>query len=347
MKEGKTFWGKQPGIFIKCMLAIYVVAFVWCYLLNQFLYTYPIITWFLDNWFLWLFSTWWFLSFVAVGQWPFTFIKGRYTRGFAMIFVSWVIGWINYYLLAKYYDATAILAVVGNLYFFIVFFSFTGENFGWAHLSPAKQYLAVITTNLGLTWLLCNTAIQWIPPWWFCVIQIVLGSQLFAYWCGKMTQPLKNIAAWAIVWIIVALYTLLLSLFGWYNYASPDLVSTFWHLGFFSPEGKILFNAWCSFGGLGLLLPMHNWPFRKIKQPWGGIIASIFTFIVACIVTVVFISIFPTLFPIATFGADRWVLEAQTYAWFPTMLVFFVIYGFGWGLEPYIWKGQKATGEYE
>jgi hypothetical protein len=239
--------------------------------------------------------------------------------------------------------------MIGNLYFFIVFTSFTGDNFGWSDLPPSRQFLAIVVINLAMSWLIAMSPIRWIPPWWFPIAQCILGPQLYPYVFRKMKQPMKNLAAWSLLFLAVAIYLLILSMIGWYDFSAADPVAPqFWRIGFFTPIGKTFFNLWCS-ACFGVLLAMHNWPFRKIKQPWGGALAAICSGIWTYFGTLFLWWLFPTyIYPPAIYGPDRWVYEVQTFAWFAVVFCFFYTLGCGWATHgDYLWKEQKTPGTWE
>ena len=351
MEEQKSFWWRQPGIFIKIVIAIYVSTVIFNYFFSEILRAYPIIVWWLDNWSLWLFQLWWYFVFLGVGMWPFNKIEGRYTRAITMFVTSWILGIITY-LVIVHFDPTGEVwdfAIMGNLYFLIVFTSFTGDNFGWSDLPQSRQFLAIVAINLALSLIIGFSAIRWIPAWWFPLCQCILGPQLYQYVFRKMKQPMKNIAVWGLLFLATGLYIWILSLIGWYDFSLPDVVAPdFWKMGFFTPQGKVFFNFWCG-SCFGVLVAAHNWPFRRIKQPWGGLLAVIFSAILAATVTVFLWWLFPNyIYPPATFGPDRWVLEVQSYTWIATMFCFLYTLGTGWASHAdYLWKGQKTPGTWE
>lgn len=351
MEEKKSFWWRQPGIFIKYAIACYGCAAIFNYIYSEALRAYPIIVWWLDNWSIWLFAIWWYFIFLGVGLWPFNKIKGRYTSALTGFVVSWILGYITY-LVVVYFDPTGVewdFALIGNFYFLVVFTSFTGENFGWSEQPQSRQFLAVVLFNIAMGWFIGMSVARWIPAWWFTAAQCILGTQLFGYLFRKMKQPLKNIVAWALMFLIVMAYTYLLSLFNWYDYSLPDAVQpAFWRIGFFTDIGKTFFNLWCG-TCFGVLVAAHNWPFSKVKQPYGGILAAICSLIWTAIITAILWWLFQTyIYPPAIYGPERFVLEVQSYAWMTVPFCFFFTLGVGWASHAdYLWKGQKTPGTWE
>ena len=337
-------------IAIKGWAIIYGLTIVTNFILNMWMKAAPIGPWVGDDIIKWywfdnvcfmLLALWWCFMFVAVGNWPFDKIKNNFSRGLVATISCWILGWFSYK--AVYWlglGAGWAFPIIGTAYFFVVLFSYTGENWLVEGFSPSRQFGILLLAILGLTWFFTNTFLRWIPPWWFPFCQMGLATGLFSYFFRKMKQPMKTIMAWLLMFSLVGIWLMISARMGIWDY-KLDGVSKFWNIGLYSGDHNwlLLFFVSCSFVW-GILVPLHNWPFTKIRMPWGGIIASAFT---AVLVIIVYLVIKALIGPVFT---D--MNSALTYGYMGVAWSFFIPLFFGIGFEkPYLWVGQKTPGTWE
>jgi len=337
-----SFWTRQPGIAIKGYIAIYGLTVVVNYVINLWMRAAPIgpnrLYWF-DNICWMLFSLWWCFLFAAVGNWPFAaWIKNGFTRGVVATLACWFLGYLSYG--AIYWvglDIDWCFPIIGTLFALLVFFSYTGENWLWAGLSASRQFFLILVTVVGLTWLVVHTGIRWIPPWWFPFAQIFLATGLGNYLFRRVKQPGKTIGIWAIWFILIGIWLWISTTLGIWD--SSAEAPGFWAIGSYNDTWLLFFFVYCSFVW-GILVPAHNWPFRYVRMPWGGILAGAFCTVLSILITKLLLSMVGTVF------AD--IQEAFTYGYMGVAWSFFVPLFFGVGLEaPVHWTGQEVPGSWE
>lgn len=342
-KEG--FWSGGLGVAIKCYILIYGLTIVWNFILNAWMRAAPIgpdkIYWF-DNVCYMLFALWFCFLFAAVGNWPFsTWIKGTTSRGIVLVIVCWILGYLTYALIYAFgVTIGGVFPIIGPLYALIVFFCYTGENWPWANFSPGRQLGLIILIMVGLTWLICRTAIIWIPAWWFPFCQFLLAAGLFGYLFRGMKQPAKSIAAWCFMWALVWVELYVCKLLGIWDPQAAG-TSPFWQIGAYKDTWLLFFFVHCAFI-FGILVPARNWPFRLVRMPWGGILAVTFCTALTIAVTVLLLNM-------VEWGVFVDIQEAFTYGymgvcWSFMILLFFPNLGH---FKPYLWAGQKTPGTWE
>lgn len=337
-------------IAIRGWIIIYGLTVVTNYLLNVWMKAFPIGPWtgedilgwyWFDNVCYMLLSLWWcFLSF-AVGMWPFNKIQGTFSRGLVATIVCWILGWFSYkgiYWLGL--DAGWAFPIIGSLYFLLVFFAYTGENWLFSGFASPRQFGLLLLICVALTWLLTMTHVRWVPPWWFPFCQMGLATGLFAYLFRGMHQPMKGVMMWLLMFIAVGVWLWVSYRLGIWDYKAEG-PSKFWIIGSF-PDDKVwllLFFVSCAFI-YGVLVPLQNWPFTKIPMPWGGIVASVFSAVLVIIITLVIKGLVGPVF------SD--INSALTYGYMGVAWSFFIPLFFGVGFEkPYLWTGQKTPGTWE
>ena len=338
------------GTAIKGLALIYGLTIVSCIILNAWMKAAPIGPWIGDDILKWywfdnvtfqLMALWWALMFVVVGFWPFHSIENSLVKGITVTAVSWILGWLT----AKgiYWTGLGagwVFPIVGCVYFYIAFFSFTGENWVVAKLNPARQFFVLLILIWGLTYITTNTNMRWIPAWWFPFLQMGAASGLLAYLTRKMPQPAKSVAQMLILFLSICIFLWISKLMGVWD-LKLDGVSTFWNLGYTTPDNNWLlwFMVGCSVV-YGVLVPLHNWPFTKIPMPWGGIAACGF-----CIALIFVVTGFLKLLIGPVFTDMN---EALTYGYMGVNWSFVIPLIFGIGFEkPYLWTGQKTPGTWE
>lgn len=338
--EKNSFWSNQPGIAIKGYLWIYISTVVFTYLLNMYTRALPLsgLFWF-DSVCIMLWVLLWVLFFPTVGNWPFSKIKNKYLRGTSLVVACFILAWISIYsLYAIGLGADWQFPILGTAYVVLVFFGFTGEMWPWAHLPKSRQFFFMLLTILGFTWLTCVLDVLWIPAWWFPFCQCLAGTGLHNYLFRKVKQPLKSTGTWLIMFLAATVWIYFSNHQGIWDYSTPQ-VSAFWNWGSWTMEGLLLFYVSCCFI-YGILTPAQNWPFRKIKMPWGGILASAFCWILVYIVWGGFI--------LAIDVGIMTMEQALTYGYMGVLWSFIYPLFFGVGFEkPYLWAGQKTPGTWE
>jgi len=206
----------RPNDAIKGLLIIYGLTIISCAIINMWMKASPIGPWVGDeiqNWYWFdnvtfqLMALWWALMFAVVGYWPFHKIENPMKRGVILTAVSWVLGFFT--AKAIYWSglgADWVFPIVGSLYFYLAFFSFTGENWVVANLSQPRQFFVLMVLILGLTYVTTNTSIRWIPAWWFPFIQMGAATGLLTYLTRNMAQPLKGITQMLILFLAVCIF---------------------------------------------------------------------------------------------------------------------------------------------
>jgi hypothetical protein len=341
-KEG--FWDRGLGIAIKCYFIIYGLTLITNFIVNQWLKAAPIgpdkLYWF-DNICWMLLSLYWCFLFAAVGNWPFSRIAGKVISGIVAIIVCWILGYFTYAgIYAFGITIDGVFPIIGSLYALTVFFCYTGENWPWASFSPGRQLFLIIVTMAGLSYLICRTAIVWIPAWWFPFAQFLLGAGLMGYLFRGMKQPVKSIAAWCLLWILVWVEIYFSKLLGIWDPKAAG-IGAFWQIGSYNDTWLLFFFVHCSFI-YGILVPARNWPFRFVRMPWGGILACAFCTALSAGITVLLLKMVDA-------GIIADIKSAQTYGymgvcWSFMIPLFFPALGH---FKPYLWAGQKTQGTWE
>ncbi|MBU4143276.1 hypothetical protein KJ590_04775 [Patescibacteria group bacterium] len=340
----------RMGTAIKGWVIIYGLTIITCFILNILVKAAPIGPWtgadvqswyWFDNVCYNLFSLWWCFLFAAVGNWPFTKIQNNLYRGLTATIACWILGWPS----AKFIywmglGAEWAFPIIGCIYFFILFFSFTGGNWPWSDFSAPRQFGILLIVIFALTWLVTNSTIRWIPAWWFPFAQMGLATGLFAYLFRGMKQPMRSVSAILLMFCGVGVWLMVSAPLGTWDYKLPG-IGSFWNIGSYAPSNDwlLLFFVGCAFV-YGVLVPLHNWPFTKIRMPWGGLLASAFTAVLCIIVTLIMKAMIGPVF------AD--MNEALTYGYMGVAWSFYIPLFFGIGFEkPYLWVGQKTPGTWD
>lgn len=161
-----------------------------------------------------------------------------------------------------------------------------------------------------------STPLVWIPAWWFGLGQTLLVTGFLDYFKG-MKQPAKSFAVWSLIAVEVLIMALICLPLGYWEPGSP--YGEFWFLGSPGLLFFIFFAAWCSYNW-GILGPLENWPFTKIKQPWRYIVATISVCFFAWVVTQIALAIFPRFYQ----PRETALWEAFVWAYIPTNWTFLI-----------------------
>jgi hypothetical protein len=338
------------GAAIKGLVIIYGLTIVTNFILNAWMKFAPIGPWtgpdiekwyWFDNVCYMLSALWWCFLFAAVGNWPFDKIENSTTRGIVATVVCWILGWFSYK--AVYWmglGAGWAFPIIGTGYFLLVFLSFTCENWFLGGFSAPRQFGILLVAIGGLTWIITNTNFRWIPPWWFPFCQMGLATGLFAYLFRKMSQPVRGVMMWLLMFIGIGLWLWVASgLIIW----DPKLdgISGFWNIGLYNEtmDWLLLFFVACAFI-YGVLVPLHNWPFSRVPMPWGGFLACACSALWVVLITLVIKGMIGTVF--------KDMNSALTYGYMGVAWSFFIPLFFGIGFEkPYLWVGQKTPGTWD
>jgi len=336
------------GETIKGLIIIYGLTIVVNCLLNWWVKAFPIGPWvgeeiqklyWFDNVCCMVFSLWWCFLFIAVGNWPFTRIEHAISRGVVATLSCWILGWLSaksVYWLGLGIDWA--FPIIGNIYFLLAFLAFFGENWPWAQFSPPRQFGLLLLTVAVLTWIIANSFITWVPSWWFPFSCMGLASGLFSYLFRKMRQPMKAFMMWALTMGAVAVWLMIAGRTGTWDWTQKG-IGDFWKLGSYGMDFLLLFMVGCSFT-YGVLVPLHNWPFTKIRMPYGGILACLFTMLLSICITLIMKGLVGILFSS--------IYEALTLGYMGVAWSFFIPHFFGIGFQkPYLWTGQKTPGTWD
>ena len=207
MRMGRSFKG---------LLLIYGLTILSCFIVNLIVKAQPIGDWtsaqigenyWLDNITWQLFSLWWALLSIVSGGWPFGGDPNPVRRGITTLLVCWAMGWVSAKML--YWTglgADWVFPIVGCIFFFLAFFSFTGENWIVAGMPGRRQFFILLMLIAFCTYLVTNSTIRWIPAWWFPFIQLGSATGLLAYWTRGMKQPGRGFTQMAILFVVVLFY---------------------------------------------------------------------------------------------------------------------------------------------
>lgn len=146
----------------------------------------------LDNVSWQLFALRWIILIAVSDFWPFAGIRSEITRGIAIIGSGWVLGWVTEK--AVYWSglgAAWLFPIIGTIYFFLAFFSFTGENWIVANMAPRRKFGVLLILIAGLTYAITSSTIRWIPAWWFPFLQIGTATGLLPYLTRDMEATWK------------------------------------------------------------------------------------------------------------------------------------------------------------
>jgi hypothetical protein len=229
--------------------------------------------------------------------------------------------------------------IIGTTWFFIAATSFIGEDAHVANLSPGRRTLLNLVLWVAGTALVV-ASITWIPPFWFGFIQTLLVTGGFAYLLHNVRQPAKSLYAWSILVILTTVAILISSKLNTWIIHAPRFGP--WPIGGPGPEWGIFFGLWCGLN-YGVLAPMQCWPFSRIRQPWGTVVAMLAVIAWCYLLTLLLIAIFGGIFS----NHAQALVEAQDWAWNTVFWGFCFALVFGAGSRHYLWRGQTTPGSWE
>jgi hypothetical protein len=288
-----------------------------------------------------LFALWWIILIAVSDFWPFSSMRPGFARGVSVIASGWVLGWLSAKIVFwSGLGASWLFPIIGTIYFFLAFFSFTGENWIVAGMTPHRKFGVLLVLIAGLTYVITSSAIRWIPAWWFPFLQIGTSTGLLPYLTRGMKQPGKSVAQMCILSLAILACTWLANLLGvWTFRASP--VSPFWSSGTYTADNVwlLLFMVGCSIN-FGLPVLTQNWPFRYVRMPWGGVLGCVFYISLSAAIAVAMSRMVGTVF--------TGMSEALSFAYMGVnwSIGLCLIFGLGFN-RPYLWAGQRTAGTWE
>lgn len=295
----------------------------------------------LDNIAWQLFALWWIILSAVSDFWPFAGIQSATKRGIAVIASGWVLGWVT--AKAVYLSGLGagwLFPIIGTIYFFLAFFSFTGENWIVAAMPPRRKFGVLLILIAGLTYAITSSSMRWVPAWWFPFLQIGVSTGLLPYLTRDMKQPGKSVAQMCILWLVILACTAVSNQLGvWAFSTSP--ISPFWTSGTYTADNVwlLFFMVGCSIN-FGLPVLTQNWPFKYIAMPWGGALGCVFYIALGAAIAVGLSRMVGTVFTSMN--------EALSFAYMGVNWSIGLCLVFGLGFNrPYLWAGQKSAGTWE
>lgn len=335
---------------LRGFVLIYGLSIVSCYLVNLWVISNPIGPWrgeeiaksfWLDNVSWQVFTGWWASFFVVCSFWPFNTIENKTVRGIAIVGVSWILGWWStklIYMIGP--GAAGIFPINATIWFFLAFFGFAGANFLVAKFPPHRQALIYFLLISGLAYLVTHSSVIWIPAWWFPFMLVGMGTGTLTFLTRGMPQPGRAMVIVASLFAVAALCFQISAAVGlWELDKSP--ISSFWTMGHYSADNFWLL-CFMTATSINYALPIitHNWPFTKIRMPWGGLLACATYLVLDVVVAGLLVKLVGPVFSSME--------ELLTYAYMGVCWSLIIPLVFGVGLqEPYLWTGQKTPGEWD
>jgi predicted membrane protein len=280
-------------------------------------------------------------AFALAGQKPFDGIAGERSRATVVLAVSLALGALFWWSAVRIggLDMEAYsFPIIGTTWWFIAATSFVGEDAHVADLSPGRRTALNAALWIGGTALVVG-AFTWIPPFWFGFVQTLLVTGGFAYILRRTRQPAKSLYAWAILTILTGVAIAVSNGLGFWD-MSTHLGP--WRIGSPTATWGVFFGLWCGLN-YGVLAPLQNWPFSRIRQPWGTVTAIIGVIAWCVVLTWMLARIFELVFA----DAATALLEAQVWAWHTVFWGFCFALLYGIGAEPYLWRGQRTPGTWD
>lgn len=280
-------------------------------------------------------------ALALAGYGPFARISPRPARAATITVFALVTAFVSWQVLHVWFGvdlAALAFPIIATIWFWIAVTSFVGEEAHALHLSPGRRTILNAAVWIGLTLVVVET-IAWIPPFWFPLAQTLLVTGGFGYVLRGIGQPVKSLYAWAILTILTALVVGVSIALGLWSSAPPTGI---WSIGSPNANWSVFFAVWCG-TNFGVLAMVQCWPFSRIRQPFGSVVAMVSVIAWAAVIAAVLVTIFDGLFAQHATA----LLEAQVYAWHLVFwsLTFPLVWGVG--SAPYRWVGQSAPGVWE
>lgn len=273
---------------------------------------------------------------------PFDRISSNAVRGSVIVVVSLLLISAFWIILSGPGDISMTrfaFPIIGTTWFFIAATSFIGEDALAANLGPGRRTLMNLVLWVAGT-VLVVSSITWIPPFWFGFVQTLLITGGFAYFLHGVRQPAKSFYAWSILALLTVAAIVVSSALNTWVIHGPRVGP--WPIGGPSAQWGIFFGLWCGLN-YGVLAPMQCWPFSRIRQPWGTVVATLAVIGWCYLLTLGLEGVFGAIFS----NHAEALVEAQDWAWNTVFWGFCFALVFGAGSRPYLWRGQSTPGSWE
>lgn len=277
------------------------------------------------------------------GNWPFSNIQSRWGRGISLTILSIVIAALFWLLLGGVFKLNLekwAFPIIANSWFFIAATSFIG---GDAHLkdTPAKRrmFLNLLIITAGTAFVM--STVNWIPPFWFGLLETTLITGLPLYLFRRVKQPTFSLLGWSLIVVELLILIVVATALGYWTWPVASAKGWLWAIGAPTPEFGVFFALTGGFN-FSVLACIQCWPFCRIRQPWGALVAFPVFFGILALLASLIISFMKTMVPEANVMWQSMILAWQTVVWGWAW-----VYFFGAGSSPYLWKGQKTPGTWD
>lgn len=208
---------------------------------------------------------WMAFFFLGFENWPFNKIKQPF-QGIIVAALCHIFGVLHWYVLEWIgWDPNVYLVpILCNLFFLMALSLFCLDNEYMANVKqPAKGILNNLLWYMGAIVLALWAPMGGIPAHWFpwgLIVNLGFGK----YMLRGMKQPSKGIMQLAL-WVFgIMIYTIIMSIFFGIQWGTNQ---------YFIWYG--VWDVWC----FTWFVYFMHWPWRKLGQPWNGIIGAIVSFI--------------------------------------------------------------------
>lgn len=280
-------------------------------------------------------------AFALAAYKPLDQISNATLRATTLLVVSLALSFAFWTLFSGTYNFDMVawsFPIIATAWWWIAATSFIGEDAHLAQLSPGRRTLLNAVIWIAGTWLITRT-FTWIPPFWFGFIQTLVVTGGFAYFLRGVKQPAKSLYSWGILVFLTGIAVIASS--GLDIWDTEAAVGP-WRIGGPTPEWGIFFALWCGLN-YGVLALVQCWPFSRIRQPWGTVIAVASVIAWAALIAWALIGIFDMFYD----NHETALLEAQVWGWHTVFWGFCFALLYGVGSKPYLWAGQRTPGTWE
>ena len=277
------------------------------------------------------------------GNWPFAGIKSWLARGIAMILMAKIVAAVFWIVLAGVFKmdlATWAFPLVANSWLILAATSFIGGDAHLANIPPLRRMFLNLVISIGCTIVLMRTIVIF-PAYWFTFLQAIIITGGLNYLFRRVKQPTFSVLSWSLVLGLMWLLIVVASYGGHFMVESKPPSHWNWNLGVGSAEFGLFFALTCGLN-FGIFATTQCWPFCRIKQPWGTLVALLSMLTWCFLATLILIAVFRKLAP-----GEGAVWQAQIMAWHTVFWGFSWVYCFGVGQTPYLWAGQKTPGTWD
>lgn len=329
---------------------IYGLTILSCAIVNLIVKLYPIGPWtgsainkffWLDNVTWQIFAAWWACFFVVCSFWPFERIADPVMRGIAVVVASWALGWLSAKaIFATSLGASWIFPLVGTTWFFLAFFCFNGGNWIVEGLTPARQFFLLLILMAGFTYVITHSTMRWIPAWWFPFNLVGAATGTLAYLTRGMRQPGKAVAQMSLLFLVAGGCIWISEALGVWDPKAAQ-ISSYWLMGELTPDNSwLVFFMIATSVNYAFPIMLNNWPFTRMRMPWGGIAACCFYLVLDVVLTKLALASVGSVF------SSKESLLTYSYMGVNWSLVMPLVFGFGFDKE-YLWRGQRSAGNWD